>query len=61
MVLLIHFNFLSDGDKYDGEWRNDEKHGRGTMIYCGDKSGVQEKYEGEWAEGRMQGRCVLLL
>jgi hypothetical protein len=46
----------SDGDKYDGEWRNDERHGKGAMIYCSKDSDVQEKYEGEWSEGRMHGR-----
>ena len=49
----------SDGDKYDGEWRNDERHGKGAMIYCSKDSDVQEKYEGEWHEGRMQGRYGL--
>ena len=46
----------SDGDKYDGEWRNDERHGKGAMIYCSKDSDVQEKYEGEWVEGRMHGK-----
>lgn len=48
--------FCSDGDKFDGEWRNDERHGKGAMVYCNGDSGVQEKYEGEWVEGRMHGR-----
>jgi MORN repeat len=30
-------------NRYEGEWRNDERHGRGTMIYCTDSSGVEEK------------------
>jgi hypothetical protein len=49
----------SDGDKFDGEWRNDERHGKGAMVYCNGDSGVQEKYEGEWVEGRMHGRSVV--
>lgn len=47
---------ISDGDKYDGDWRNDERHGHGVMTYCGDNNSIQEKYEGEWVEGRMQGK-----
>ena len=50
------FYCFSDGDKYDGDWRNDERHGHGVMTYCGDNNSIQEKYEGEWVEGRMQGK-----
>lgn len=53
----VHMNFVySDGDKYDGDWKNDERHGHGIMTYCGENDSVQEKYEGEWVEGRMQGK-----
>ena len=55
----VHVKF-SDGDKFDGEWRNDERHGKGAMIYCNGENGVQEKYEGEWVEGRMHGRCLAI-
>lgn len=48
--------FYSDGDRFEGEWRNDERHGRGSMIYSSKDSDIQEKYEGEWIEGRMHGR-----
>ena len=34
--------------RYDGEWRNDERHGRGVMIYHCDEDNTFEKYEGEW-------------
>ena len=34
--------------RYDGEWRNDERHGRGVMIYHCDDDNTFEKYEGEW-------------
>jgi hypothetical protein len=42
---------------YVGQWRNDERHGRGVMTYSkSDASAIQEKYDGEFAEGKMSGR-----
>jgi hypothetical protein len=49
--------FYADGDMYVGQWRNDERHGRGVMTYSkSDANAVQEKYDGEFAEGKMSGR-----
>jgi hypothetical protein len=56
----IYNVICSDGDKFEGEWRNDERHGKGAMIYCNKDSDCQEKYEGEWVEGRMHGRYEIL-
>lgn len=52
-----------DGDRYEGEWRNDERHGKGSMVYASavDRDGsrkVEEKYEGDWVDGKMSGRGV---
>jgi hypothetical protein len=33
-----------NGNKYDGEWVNDKKHGRGVYHYYS----TNEKYDGEW-------------
>lgn len=55
---------FSDGDRYEGEWRNDERHGKGVMIYAAttDEAGggrhVEEKYDGDWLDGKMHGRGV---
>lgn len=38
----------ADGDKYEGEWKDDKRDGEGTMSY---KNG--DKFTGEWKEGRI--------
>jgi len=45
----------ADGDKYDGEWKDDRRHGKGSVIYRGADGAVVEKYEGDWFEGKMHG------
>ena len=44
-----------DGDKYEGEWRDDKRHGKGTVTYRGTDGSIVEQYQGEWAEGKMHG------
>ena len=39
----------SNGDLYEGEWRNDQRHGRGKFIsFC---TGPPVIYEGSWRDG----------
>ncbi|TPX37799.1 hypothetical protein SeLEV6574_g07866 [Synchytrium endobioticum] len=45
-----------DGARYDGDWRDDARHGFGRMEYAGG-----DVYEGEWRDGRRCGHGVLLL
>ena len=45
----------ANGNRYDGEWRDDLTEGRGTMIYH--PSG--NKYEGGWLAGRRHGKGVM--
>ena len=40
-----------DGDKYTGEWRDDEKNGQGTYTHA---SG--DKYVGEWRDDKKDGQ-----
>jgi len=37
----------TDGEKYEGKWKNGKKHGQGTMTWS---SGG--KYVGEWKDGK---------
>lgn len=37
--------YWASGEQYAGEWLDNKKHGKGTMVY---KNG--DKYEGEWEE-----------
>ena len=39
---IYRIYYFSDGDKYEGEWKNDKREGYG--IYYSDR----DKYEGEW-------------
>lgn len=35
----------SNGDRYNGEWKDDKRNGNGEMIYF-----YGDKYFGEWKE-----------
>jgi hypothetical protein len=37
-----------DGDRFDGEWQNDKRHGKGMMTYVAEDGQTKEKYEGDW-------------
>ena len=44
------YSYFSSGDKYEGEWQNDQPHGQGTYTYsCG------EVYAGEYHSGKKHG------
>ena len=43
-----------DGKKFDGQYRADSKHGKGTLIL---KDG--HKLKGYWRFGRLEGRGIL--
>ena len=47
---MIHQTYANQ-DRYDGEWKEGDKHGRGTMkFHNGDV------YEGEFSNGKMHGK-----
>lgn len=48
---LAHLPF----SQYEGEWKDDKRHGKGTVTYRGQDGSIVEKYEGDWYEGRMHG------
>ena len=45
--------FLENGDKYDGQWKNDNPHGHGVYTWSNGK-----KYDGEWKDGIRHGHGV---
>ncbi|XP_019937150.2 MORN repeat-containing protein 3-like isoform X2 [Paralichthys olivaceus] len=56
---LRHTVYATNGDKYTGEWQNNQKHGTGTQIWK--ESGAS--YNGEWKFGKPDGYgnyCVLV-
>jgi hypothetical protein len=47
------YYFAEDGSKYEGQWKNDKRHGKGKYTF---KNGGY--YDGEWADGKRQGQGV---
>ncbi len=45
---------FSNGDVYEGKFRNDKMHGRGTCTYA-EAEGERYKSIGEWKEGKKCG------
>jgi hypothetical protein len=52
MILLI---FIQDNRKYEGEYENDLKHGKGTFTWPDGKS-----WSGQWIFGKMDGIGTLI-
>ena len=40
-----------NGNRYEGDWRNNKTHGRGTLYFANG-----DKCEGDWREDRLVGR-----
>lgn len=51
-----HFLY-ENGNIYDGEWRDDLKHGKGTYTW----TGRGDAYEGQWKDNKRHGRGKLTL
>lgn len=49
-----------NGDKYDGEWKDGLRDGRGVAMMC-DKMGNKIKVEGEWKDDNIVGVCDVLM
>lgn len=50
--------YYGNGDKHEGEWRDDLKNGKGTsqasVGFAYYRNG--DKYEGEWQDGKIVGK-----
>ena len=46
---------LAPPRRYEGDWKDDRRHGKGTVTYAAPDGGVAEKFEGDWSDGRMHG------
>ena len=46
----------ADGDRYDGEWKDDKRHGKGVVTYVGTDGKIVEKYD-----VRTRARCAQAL
>jgi len=45
----------NNGDKYVGDWKNDEREGTGVLTYANG-----DKYEGDWKKDMKDGKGFLL-
>lgn len=43
----------ANGDRYEGEWREDKQHGRGIYMWANG-----DRYEGEWKDGDLHGEGI---
>ena len=41
---------FADGSRYEGQWKDGQKHGKGKYIYADG-----ELYEGQWYQGKAHG------
>ena len=39
---------FNNGDRYEGQWKNDLPHGKGEMVY-----GNEDRYVGNWRSGKV--------
>jgi hypothetical protein len=46
----------SDGDMYLGQWKGNERNGRGTEILFNDDGSAFSLYEGYWKGGKRYGK-----
>ena len=52
--------YLQNGFRYEGNWKNGKKHGRGKMIYEYDKDKKPKiYYSGDWAKDKKNGKGTL--
>ena len=48
---VIDLCYYENGDKYDGEWKNNKREGKGIQYFA-----VGTRYNGEWKNDKMNGK-----
>ena len=48
----------SNKDKYEGYWKNDMRHGKGTYWLCIGKNKYRKFYTGDWFENKKEGKGI---
>ena len=48
--------YFNDGDRYEGDFRNDEREGLGIMYF-----NDGDRYEGDYREGKPEGKGIYYL
>lgn len=44
-----------DGSRYEGQWKDGQKHGKGCFTYAPDGDTYGDTYDGEWLHGKAHG------
>ena len=56
-------NWWLSGERYEGEWRDDDPHGRGSYYWFegkGESRIIKTIYRGEWVVGKRNGVGMFL-
>lgn len=48
----------SNRDKYEGYWKNDMRHGKGTYWLCIGKNAYRKLFTGDWFENKKEGKGI---
>lgn len=48
----------SDNTIYEGEWKAQKHHGKGTLILKNPNGEEIERYEGDWIDGQKSGQGI---
>lgn len=51
--------YYNNGDKYEGEWKNDKTHGKGIIFYHDNEERDRISYHGDFKDGNIEGIGVL--
>lgn len=49
---------FANGNLYDGEWKDDDRHGKGVHYWKDFSKYHGDRYDGEWVEGKFNGKGV---
>ena len=55
---------FKNGNKYEGDWDNNQRHGYGRMIYVTNTHPLAsyfETFEGEWKRNELSGKCRIVV
>lgn len=55
MSIIFEISSNSHGWIYEGDWRNDRRHGYGTLSKISRNGDVRKVYAGDWINGKRHG------
>ena len=61
MFYIPHCCRSKNGDRYEGEWQFNVRHGMGKMFYALGEGVTEASYNGSWAGGKRSGLGILTM